>query len=255
MPIPNFRLLTQLTMALFLALCLFGIAATPASAWDADSLSKLQRLADKGNTEAQYHVGVVHSMGLGGVSQDPKRAFEWFQKSADGKYPLGVYKAGTYFAGQFPGIVDVDADKAFSYKLFAAKAGYALAQAEIGNTYYKAGDFAQAENWWKRAADQGYPPAANNLSILYSEDNRAPRNPVKSYTWFKIAYAPGQMKMHPMAQEFLDKLVSEMKASDIAAADRQVSRWRPKPTALTTAALSPIPRIEALLKKNAVPTK
>ncbi len=255
MPIPHRRFLQRLTMTLSLALCMFGIPAVPALAWEADSLSRLQTLADKGNAEAQYHVGMVYSLGVGGVSEDPKRAFEWFQKSADGKYPLGVFKVGTYYAGQFPGTVAVDVDKAFSYKLFSAKAGYVVAQAEIGNTYYKAGDYLQAEKWWKLAADQGYPPAANNLSVMYSENNRGPRNAVKAYTWFKTAYAPGQMKMHPLAQDFLDALVKDMKPSDIEAADKQVSRWKPKPSALTAAALAPIPSIEALLKKRAAPAK
>ncbi len=255
MTMPRSGFLQRLMFAMLLALCLPAFSATPASAWEERSLSRLQPLADKGNAEAQYFMGMFYGQGIGGANEDPKLAWDWFQKSAAGGDPLGAYKVGSYYAGLPPGLVAADADKAFSYKLFAAKAGYALAQTDIANIYYKAGDYAQAEKWWKLAADQGEPTAANNLSALYSEDNGAPRNLVKSYAWFKIAYSPGQMKMRATAQEFLDKLVKDMKPADIAAAEKQASRWKAKPTALTTKALTPKLRFEAFLRTHEVKSK
>ena len=83
-------------------------------------------LANKGDAEAQYHVGMMYNNGIG-TQQDTKQAFEWFQKSASADDPLGAYKLGCYYAGQGAGVVEADPNEALKYKLIAAKAGYSLA--------------------------------------------------------------------------------------------------------------------------------
>lgn len=241
------RFLARTATSSWFALCLFGISASPVSAWDSDSLAKLRLIADQGNAEAQYFVGMLYNLGIGGASRDPTVAFEWFKKSTTGNDPLGAYKVGCYYAGQFPDAVSVDADKALAHKLIAAKAGYSLAQSDVANSYFQRGDFAAAEKWWTLAATQGYAPAANNLSFLYFEGKGVPQDRVKSVAWFRIAYASMRKKMDTKAQEHLDKIARDMTPSDIADAEKLVSRWQAKPTVLTAAALYPKPRVDALL--------
>ena len=60
--------------------CLF-ILSMPANANEADTFNAMVALANKGDAEAQYHVGMMHNNGIG-TPKDPKQAFEWFQKSA-----------------------------------------------------------------------------------------------------------------------------------------------------------------------------
>ena len=82
---------------------------------------RIHALANGGNAEAQYHVGMFFNNGMGGMTRDPRVAFEWFGKAAAGGDALGAYKVGCHYAGQFPGTVEVDQEKALTHKLVAAK--------------------------------------------------------------------------------------------------------------------------------------
>ena len=70
--------------AAFVAFCL--MFSMPAHASDADTLNAMVVLANKGDAEAQYHVGMMYNNGIG-TQQDPKQAFEWFQKSTAANDP------------------------------------------------------------------------------------------------------------------------------------------------------------------------
>ena len=93
-------------ITLLVALLLASI--TSAATFDQNTLEQVMVLANRGNAEAQYHVGMMHNNGVGGASKDPKLAFDWFLKSAAGKDPLGAYKLGCYYAGQFPDAAPLD---------------------------------------------------------------------------------------------------------------------------------------------------
>ena len=98
----------------------------PANANDVGTFNAMVTLANKGDAEAQYHVGMMYNNGIG-TRQDIRQAFEWFQKSAASNDPLGAYKLGCYYDGQGADVVTSDSTEALKYKLIAAKAGYALA--------------------------------------------------------------------------------------------------------------------------------
>ena len=243
----------RLAWMLSLVISLFAGPVAPALAWDKDSLAQLQPLAEVGNAEAQYHVGMLYSLGIGGAGKDTKRAFEWFQKSTAGNDPLGAYKLGCFYAGQHAGVVAVDADRALAYKLIAAKAGYALAQIDVAVAYYRRNEFAEAATWLQLAAAQGYPQAAMNLSALYREGKGVEKDLVKAYAWLKHGYAVTGQKVSGRGLEVLEQMARDMSAADIAAADKLASGWRATPTALTVAARTPKPRVEALLAQTALP--
>ena len=96
----------------------------------------VQKLAQQGNPEAQYHLGMMYNNGLG-IKQDPQKAFDWFSKAANSGEPLAAYKIGCYFAGQFKGVVEVDLAKSLQSKLIAANEGYSFAQCDVGNTFFQ----------------------------------------------------------------------------------------------------------------------
>ena len=162
------------------------IFSMPANANDADTFKAMVALANKGDAEAQYHVGMMHNNGIG-TQQDPKQAFEWFQKSTASSDPLGAYKLGCYYDGQGAGIVTLDPNEALKHKLVAAKAGYALAQHDVANHYDKQGNPEEALKWWKMAGDQGYPGALFSLSMAYSAGKGTPRDVSLSYAYFKLS--------------------------------------------------------------------
>jgi uncharacterized protein len=223
-------------------------ACLSASAWDKDSLAQLQPLAEKGNAEAQYFVGMLYQLGIGGATRDLKQAFTWFEKADNANDPLGAYKVGCFYGGQFPDIVAVDLDKALTHKLIAAQAGYSLAQSDVGTLYFQRADFINAEKWWLLSAAQANATAANNLSVLYQQGKARPADLISAYAWFNIAYIASRRKMDDKAEAHLDAMAATMSRADIRAAKKLAREWRGSPSALTVAALNPKPNVEALLK-------
>lgn len=102
-----------------LALSCMLIFSAPARASDVDLFNAMLTLANKGDAEAQYHVGMMNNNGIG-TRQNTRQAYEWFQKSASSSHPLGAYKLGCYFDGQGEGVVETNLDEALKYKLVAA---------------------------------------------------------------------------------------------------------------------------------------
>ena len=227
-------------MKLFaLAFSCLLVFSTQANANDADTFNAMVALANKGNAEAQYHVGMMHNNGIG-TQKDPKQAFEWFQKSTASGDPLGAYKLGCYYDGQGAGIVALDPNEALKYKLVAARAGYALAQHDVANHYDRQGNPEEALKWWKMAGDQGYPGALFSLSRAYSAGKGTPRDVSLSYAYFKLS------KVAP--RKNVNEYASMLSKPELEKAEKLVSEWREQPTALTLKAKSGITRAEEFLK-------
>ncbi len=213
----------------------------PANANDADTFNAMVVLANKGDAEAQYHVGMMYNNGIG-TQKDPRQAFEWFQKSAASNDPLGAYKLGCYYAGQFAGVVTPDADEALKYKLVAAKAGYALAQHDVALLYSRQENSEEAVKWLKMAGDQGYPAALYSLSGSYFQGKGTPRDLSLAYAYYKLSKVAPKDKVNGMA--------SILSKPELEKAEKLVSEWKPQPTALTLKANRGVEAAEQLLKKS-----
>ena len=61
------------------------------------ALDQLTQCADKGDAAAQYDLGVMHYYGVGGVSQDYKKAAEWYSKSAEQGYAAAQNSLGLMY--------------------------------------------------------------------------------------------------------------------------------------------------------------
>jgi TPR repeat protein len=220
----------------FSCLLIFSI---PANANDAASFNAMVALANKGDAEAQYHVGMMHNNGIG-TQQDPKQAFEWFQKSTASNDPLGAYKLGCYYAGQFAGVVTPDSSEALKYKLISAKAGYALAQHDVAILYDREGNPEEALKWWKMAGDQGHPNSLFSLSRSYYEGKGTPKDSSLAYAYFKLS------KLAP--PKHVNEMAATLSKPELEKAEKLVSEWKPQPTALTLKAKRGVGAAEELLR-------
>jgi uncharacterized protein len=215
------------------------VFSMPANASDTDTFNAMVALANKGDAEAQYHVGMMHNNGIG-TQKDPRQAFEWFQKSAASNHPLGAYKLGCYYAGQFAGVVTPDATEALKYKLVSAKAGYALAQHDVAILYGRQENSEEAVKWWKAAGDQGDPNALYSLSGSYFQGKGSPKDLSLAYAYFKLSKVAPKNKVNEMA--------AILSKSELEKAEKLVSEWKPRPTALTLKAKSGFEVAEEYLK-------
>jgi TPR repeat protein len=209
----------------------------------------LERLAAAGNAEAQYHLGMLYNNGLG-VAKDPARAFALFQKSAAGGDPLGAYKLGCYYDGQFPGVGRFDPAEALRQKLVAAKAGYRLAQLDVAILYFKLKDYSGAFHWFEAAARQGDPQALYNLSVMYRDGIGTPASPPRVWAFFRLAQlAKGEIS--PAAQVSLDEIWAKLSPPERIEAEQAGAGFVTGETAFTVRALHGLERAEALVRETA----
>jgi hypothetical protein len=80
----------------------------------------------------------------------------------------------------------------------AAEQGYAAAQNNLGAIYALGHgvprDFAEAVKWLRMAADQGFAGAQNNLGAMYAEGLGVPQDLAEAVKWYRLAAAQGDAK-------------------------------------------------------------
>ena len=164
---------------------LFLWAADPSAAQDASLSARLEAAATRGSTEAAYHLGMLYHLGLEGVARDPRRAFAYFRRAADGGDALGAYKVGCFYAGQGEGVVEPDEALALRYKLRAAEAGYVLAQTDVARIYHDREDADHAVQWLEAAARQG--DAGAMMGALFYRSRNGPRpDAARAWLYFEL---------------------------------------------------------------------
>ena len=219
-------------------MCLLFLSM-PGNANEVGTFNAMVALANKGDPEAQYHVGMMYNNGIG-TQRDLRQAFEWFQKATASNDPLGAYKLGCYYDGQGDGIVATDTNEALKYKLIAANAGYALAQHDVALLYVKQENFEEAMKWWKLAGDQGHPKSLYSLSGLYFQGKGTPKDLSLAYAYYKLSKLVPPDKVKGMA--------GILTKPELTNAEKLVADWKPQPTALTLKAKRGITAAEEHLK-------
>lgn len=131
------------------------------------SLQHYERLATKGNRDAQYDLGRIHRDGQG-VEQSYKTAFKYFKMAAD--------------------------------------QGHMLAQFELGRMYDKAEgielDYRKAFDYYKMAADQGHLASIFNLAVSYRKGEGVEQDNKMAFKYYKEAATKGDLD----AQYYLGKI-------------------------------------------------
>jgi TPR repeat protein len=212
---------------------------------------QVERSAQQGNPEMQYHLGMLLNNGIG-VTKDPKQAYVWFERAAKAGDPLAAYKVGCYLAGQFAGVVPLDKEQALKYKLLSAEAGYALAQFDVGVLYYQDKAPEKGAPWWLAAARQGYPMALFNLAAAHQSGQGVPVDKVLAYSYLTLALQTPNAPANPSARARIVEIKASLSAEELAKADAIVAGWKRVPTALTLLAAQGIGRTKLLAEQIAL---
>jgi len=223
-----------------IALAGFWLACC-APAHASDLARKLEAAAQKGNAEASYHLGMLYNNGIG-VEQDPKRAFAHFKAASDAGDPLGAYKVGCYYAGQFEGVVAVDEREALRHKLVAAEAGYSLAQIDVAIIHARREEYGTALRWLEAAGRQGSALALSILSAFYKQGLGTAPSRAKTYAFLKLAVRGDESRLGEGAAKQLNDIAASMSSDERAEAERLEKSWVTGPTPLTRLAASGLDR-------------
>ncbi|HEY9197716.1 MAG TPA: SPOR domain-containing protein [Gammaproteobacteria bacterium] len=131
-------------------------------------------LAESGNVDAQFALGVIYNDGMG-MEQDYLEANYWFLRAAEQNLPAAQYNLGN-----------------------AYKNGTGMTT-----------DPKMAVLWWRKAAEQDFGPAQFNLGSALLEGLGTPRDADEGLRWYRKAAANG----HPHAQQYLDELQAKSPAA------------------------------------------
>jgi uncharacterized protein len=113
---------------------------------------RTKTLAEKGNVEAQYNLGVCYEEGRG-VEVDYTEAFRWYKKAAEQGDSKAQYNLSyRYYSGE--GVVK---------------------------------DYVEAVKWCRMSAMQGNTQALNNLGVVYERGDIVAQDLVEAYAFYNIA--------------------------------------------------------------------
>lgn len=149
-------------------------------------------LAQNGDSDAQFGVGVILDNGQG-VPENDAEAAKWYRLAAERGNPDAQFNlALLYDSGK--GVAVDKAEAAFWYKK-SALSGHVGAQYNLA-LMYESGDGidrdpATAAFWYRKAAEQGHAKAQNNLGVLYDKGIGVPENKSEAARWYMASAEQG----------------------------------------------------------------
>jgi len=194
------KIIRTAMLALMLAACgqAWGDMEAGLAAYDAGdygtALREWASLAEAGNAEAQYRLGVMYEKGLG-TRPDYGQAMQWYTTAAEQGHAVAQYTLGmiawTGYFGDMP-----DWRTAVKWFRKAAEQGMADAQYQTGLLYGfgpggVSGNHREEAMWYRQAAEQGHALAQCRLGSLYFKGTGVPQDYVLAYMWFNLAAANG----------------------------------------------------------------
>jgi localization factor PodJL len=85
-------------------------------------------------------------------------------------------------------------------------------------------DYSEAARWFARAAALGLVNSEFNLGVLYERGLGVPQSLLDAYKWYAVAAAQGDAE----SRARIEALKTQLKADDIAAAERAAENFRPQ---------------------------
>ena len=145
----------------------------------------LKQLAERGNPDAQFELGIRH-LGGEGLPKDEKLAAEWLAKAADQHNLAAINALGTLHE---EGIgVAKDEKKAFEFYEKAARYGFPLAQQNLSECYEKGVGVeknpAEAVKWLERAAHQDFAPSQAAYAWRLEKGEGVEKDTRTAATWY-----------------------------------------------------------------------
>jgi hypothetical protein len=179
--------------------------------------------ADQGNAEAEFALGQMYSRG-GGAPRDLDDAMRWFQMAND---PNSDGPPTDWTVIQGYGIRQDQQQAAYWYQL-AAEKGHAEAQYNLGRLYATGQgvprDQEQALRWIRGAASQGYSPAQARFGIRYANGNGIAQDHRLAYFWLTLALLHGDKSVEKLRTAEAAKLSPEV----VATTDQAAQNWKPR---------------------------
>lgn len=169
-----------------------------------------EQLAQQGDAQSQYALGVLYELGHG-PERDYRRAADWYQRAAEQGYAMARNNLGMLYESGL-GVAQDFAVAKHKYEQ-AARQGLPSAQYNLALMHYQGlgteQDYTVASEWMRKAAEQGFASAQYNLGIMYQRGEGVPRNDVAAAQWYIEAARWGA----PRAEASLRSLLQDKRRS------------------------------------------
>ena len=126
----------------------------------------------------------IQRSGAGTAAEDIQ-AFNLFLRAAKAGHSEAQYEVGYCFA--FAVGVRHDSVQSRHWIGLAAENGYAEAQNKVANGLSGEGKFAEAAEWYRKAAEQGDPASQIGLSDCYWDGKGVRQDYCQAYAWARLA--------------------------------------------------------------------
>ena len=164
----------------------------------ATALEVYRSLAEQGNANAEYYLGVMSEFGHG-VEKDSAATVTWYRKAAEGGSVLAQLKLGLIHDEGLGGVPQ---------------------------------DRIEAIRWYRMAAEQGLiAEAMRKIGWIYHRGNGVPQDHTQAFFWFSLAAREEQRassensRWYSEAKWMLDVLAEGMTAQEVEAARKMIAEW------------------------------
>ena len=202
----------------------------------AAAAKELRPLAERGDPEAQFRIGLMLEHGAG-YPQDKPQAVIWLRRAATQGHSAAQQELGVLHATG-DGVAHDDVQAAAWFRK-AAEQGNETAQFNLGLLYAKGAgvrrDSAEAIRWFRKSGEKGFAAAVAKIGIAYEVGEGVPKDALLAYTHYALAARSG-------AREFIaqrDAMAAKLAPAQVQAGTRVAEAWKvgqPLPTAV---AMSP----------------
>ncbi len=210
----------------------------------ATAVKELRPLADRGDAEAQYRIGLMYENGKG-YPPDKAQGIAWFRKAAAQNHAAAQTELAVIYATGDG--APQDNKLAVEWFQKGAANGNATAQYNLGLLYAKGQgiklDNAQAIAWWRKSAAQGMTVAQFKLGVAYENGEGVGKDPVLALANYGIAARGGNKEYAQYRDDIARQLTPEQRKNGLALADAWVvGQATPASTvaAVGTAAAAPV---------------
>ncbi|WP_136620625.1 MULTISPECIES: tetratricopeptide repeat protein [Mesorhizobium] len=154
---------------------------------------EVRRAADAGLPTATYLLAVLTEHGLG-VTADLAAAARLYQAAAEKGLPSAQFRMGLALIDG--SLVDHDPTAGEAWMRRSALGGNIEAAYLLGDRHVKSRppDFAEAANWYRRAAEAGHQPAARAIASLYLTGNGVAKDDKEGMRWLRVAANSGNQE-------------------------------------------------------------
>lgn len=123
-----------------------------------------KQAAMQGHPVAQYALGLMYEGGIG-TKEDVAQAIIWYRASAEQGYARAQNMIGEYYMGYHGGTIDNE--NALFWLMKSAKQGNDTALYNIGNIYAQLDQWAEAIEYYQKAAEKENADAMYQLGFMY----------------------------------------------------------------------------------------